>query len=86
MEAVAANKAKAKTGAFPNVLYSLYDCTGYPPRDNPQLEPQSTQSGNGHFLVCMRVKSAHAGLVGECTPTPFHYIYHQVQSCSVRSS
>jgi hypothetical protein len=34
----------------------------------------------------MMEKIAKAGEGGECTPTPFHYIYHHVQSCSVLSS
>ncbi len=34
----------------------------------------------------MRVKLAQAGVGGGCTPTPFHYIYHRQQSCSLRSS
>ncbi len=34
----------------------------------------------------MMEKLARASEVGGCTPTPFHYIYHHVQSCSVRSS
>ncbi len=51
---------------------------------------EHTQIGNGHVLACipswewnqprlMRVGSL-------CTPSPFHYIYHHIQSCSVRSS
>jgi hypothetical protein len=34
----------------------------------------------------MMVKLAQAGEGGGCTPTPFHFIYHLVQSCGVRSS
>ncbi len=37
-----------------------------------------------HYI--MMVKSAQAGMSGGCTSTPFHYIYHHVQSCGVRSS
>jgi hypothetical protein len=32
------------------------------------------------------LSGAHSIMMSGCTPTPFHYIYHQVQSCSVRSS
>jgi hypothetical protein len=32
----------------------------------------------------MMEKLAQAGEGRGCTPTPFHYIYHHVQSCSVR--
>ncbi len=50
------------------------------------LQPQSTQSGNGDLVhSIMRVKSAQAGEGGRCKPTPFHYIYHHVQSCGVHS-
>jgi hypothetical protein len=31
----------------------------------------------------MMVKLAQAGEGGDCTHTPFHYIYHLVQSCGV---
>ncbi len=34
----------------------------------------------------MMEKFALAGEGGECTPTPFHSVYHHVQSCSVRAS
>ncbi len=34
----------------------------------------------------MMEKLAPAGEVGGNTPTSFHYIYHHVQSCGVRSS
>ncbi len=34
----------------------------------------------------MMEKFAQAGEGGGCRPTPCHYSYHQVQSCSVRSS
>ncbi len=34
----------------------------------------------------MMEKFAQAGEDGECTPTPFHYIFHHVQSWGVRSS
>ncbi len=34
----------------------------------------------------MMKKLAQAGGGWRCTPTPFHYSYHHVQSCSVRSS
>ncbi len=34
----------------------------------------------------MMEKSTLAGEGGGCTPTPFHSLYHHVQSCSVRSS
>jgi hypothetical protein len=34
----------------------------------------------------MMEKLAQAGGSGGCTSTPFHYSYHHVQSCSVRSS
>ncbi len=34
----------------------------------------------------MMKKSAQAGEVGGGGATTFHYIYHQVQSCGVRSS
>jgi hypothetical protein len=34
----------------------------------------------------MMEKLAQAGEGGGCTPNPFHYIFHHVQSCSVRSS
>jgi hypothetical protein len=37
-----------------------------------------------HFT--MMEKSAQPGGYGKCTPTPFHYIYYHLQSCSVRSS
>jgi hypothetical protein len=39
-----------------------------------------TQSGSGHYPSMME-KSAPPGDGEGCTPTPFHYIYHQVQSC-----
>ncbi len=45
--------------------------------------------GNCGFLAVhsiMKEKSAQAGEGGGCTPSPFHSAYHQVQSCSVRSS
>ncbi len=34
----------------------------------------------------MMEKSAQPGEGGGCTPTHFHYVYHHVQSCGVRSS
>ncbi len=34
----------------------------------------------------MMEKLAQSGEGGGCTPTPFHFIYHHVQSCGVRSS
>ncbi len=34
----------------------------------------------------MMEKSSQAGEGGECTPSPFHFIYHHKQSCGVRSS
>ncbi len=34
----------------------------------------------------MMEKSAQSGEVGGCTPTLFHYIYHHIQKCGVRSS
>jgi hypothetical protein len=34
----------------------------------------------------MMEKLAQAGEGGESTPTPFHYSFHHIQSCSVRSS
>ncbi len=50
-----------------------------------------THSGNGHFLACSPSwwkKLAQAGEGGGwgCTATPFHCIYHHVQSCGVCSS
>ncbi len=50
---------------------------------------ECTQRGNCGFLAVhsiMKEKSAQAGEGGRCTPSPFHFVYHQVQSCSVRSS
>ncbi len=56
-------------------------------------DTEYTQSGNGRFLAYIiqswwkMDKSALAGEVGvHCTPTPFHFIYHHVQRCSVRTS
>jgi hypothetical protein len=46
-------------------------------------EWQRTLSG---VLSIMMEKLALAGMDVGCTPTPFHYIYHQVQSCGVCSS
>jgi hypothetical protein len=34
----------------------------------------------------MMEKLAQASQGGGCTPTPFHYIYHHVQSCGIGSS
>jgi hypothetical protein len=53
------------------------------------LRTEFTQSGNCRFSgvhSIMMEKLAQASEGEGCTPTPFHYIYHQVQSCSVHSS
>ncbi len=39
---------------------------------------------SGVYFITME-KLALAGEGGRCTPTPFHSIYHHVESCSVRS-
>jgi hypothetical protein len=52
------------------------------------LEPQSTQTGNGHFLAYIPSwfkNQPSLGRVGG-TPSPFHSIYHHEQSRSVRSA
>jgi hypothetical protein len=41
---------------------------------------------SGVHTTIMRIKSAQPGVVGGCTPSPFHSIYHHEQSCGVRSS
>jgi hypothetical protein len=47
-----------------------------------------TQSGTAAFWRTFHhvEKLAQPGEDGGCTTTPFHYIYHHSQSCSVRSS
>jgi hypothetical protein len=55
------------------------------------IATEYTQSGNGRFLTyipfhSVMEKFAQAGEVGGWTPTPFHSIYHHVQSCSVHFS
>ncbi len=49
---------------------------------------ECTESGDGLAYVhsIMMEKSTLPGDGGGCTPTPFHCIYHHIQSCSVRSS
>ncbi len=52
------------------------------------VHSQSTQSAwqrpfSGINSIMME-KLDQAGEGGGCTPTPFHYIYHHVQSCGVR--
>ncbi len=49
----------------------------------PHTESQPTLSG---VHTVMMEKLAQAGEGGGCTPIPFHYIYHHIQSCSVSSS
>ncbi len=61
------------------------------------LSPRHTKSGthrvhtewqrplSGVYSIMMETL-AQAGEGGGCTPTPFHCIYHHVQSCGVRSS
>jgi hypothetical protein len=48
-----------------------------------------TQNGNGNFLAyvnsIMMEKSAQTGEGGGSTSTPFHYVYHHVQSCGFSS-
>jgi hypothetical protein len=56
-----------------------------------RLQPQSTHrvamaTFPGLHTTIMRVKSAQPGVVGGCTPSPFHSIYHHEQRCGVRSS
>ncbi len=49
-----------------------------------------TQSGNDHFMAHIpswwKYQPSLVRLGAQCTPTPFHSIYHHVQSCGVRSS
>ncbi len=51
--------------------------------DRVHTEWQWPLSGAHSIMI---EKLAQAGEVGGYTPTPFHYIYHHVKSCSVRSS
>ncbi len=49
---------------------------------------ECTQSGNGHFLAYIPIwgkNKPRSGEGGWRTHTPFHYIYHHVQRCGVRS-
>ncbi len=48
-----------------------------------QTELQRPLSGVHSIMM---EKLAQARESGECTPIPFHYIYHHVQSCSICSS
>jgi hypothetical protein len=59
------------------------------------LSPRHTKSGTHRVHaewqrplsgVLMIKKLTQDGEDGGCTPTPFHYIYHHVQSCGVCSS
>jgi hypothetical protein len=63
---------------FLTVLFSQ-ECT----EDRVHTEWQWPLSG---VHPIMMVKSAQPGGGGGCTPTPFHSIYHHVQSCGVRSN
>jgi hypothetical protein len=49
------------------------------------VDPQITQSGNGHFPSWWK-NYPRLVRVGGALPTPFHYIFHGVQSCDVCSS
>ncbi len=72
-------KSTTAGGAEPKI--KLGESYNYP----PYYQLRSTQSGNGHsgkHSIIME-NLAQAGEGGGCTPIPFHYIYHQVQSCGV---
>ncbi len=48
-----------------------------------------TRSGNSQFVATFHHDGKNSPAwwrCGWCMPTPFHYIYHHVQSCSVRPS
>jgi len=68
-------------------LYSIGQSSRHTPCGWDYTE--CTQSGNGHFMAYIpswwKNQPSLVG-VGGFTPTPFHYIYHHVQGCSVRSS
>ncbi len=78
--------------------FSLYifspKMSGTVPHPPPQrtwaaITTEYTQSGNGRFLAYISSRwKISPGWWGwrRCTPAPFHFIYHHVQSCSVRSS
>ncbi len=57
--------------------------TGCKAREYTQTAWQLPLSGVHSIMM---EKLAQPVEVGWCTPTPFHYFYHHVQSCGVRSS
>jgi hypothetical protein len=59
--------------------YTLYE------EHNLESTCESIWSLSGVHSIMME-KLAQTGEGGGCTPTPFHHIYHHVQSCNVRSS
>jgi hypothetical protein len=58
--------------------------TTVPSHHRRQRSPQSTH--RVAMATFWRTQSAQPGESGGCMPSPFHYIYHRVQSCDIRSS
>ncbi len=63
--------------------FSLINCRISISSNREKRGPQSTQRPLSDVHSIMMEKLAHSSEVGGCTPIPFHYIYHHVQSCGV---